>query len=200
MAKNNLKILLAGDSFSAKWPDSPSGWPELLKSEFKITNLSQAGVGEYKILKQIKSQNLNKFDLVIVNHTSPFRVHTLNSIHNTPLHSNCDLIFTDIEANYDQKNESVVTAFNWFKHHYDEEYQVDIYRLMREEILRSIGIPYLAIDHTPTSSFYATELNHLNFTYHWLSNKGLVNHYTEDGNQHVAKTIKEKIYEMGFNS
>jgi hypothetical protein len=71
---------------------------------------------------------------------------------------------------------------------------------MREEISRSIGIPYLAIDHTPTSSFYATESNHLNFTYHWLSNKGLVNHYTEDGNQHVAKTIKEKIYEMGFNS
>ena len=199
MAKNNLKILLAGDSFSAKWPDSPSGWPELLKHEFKITNLSQAGVSEYKILKQIKSQKLDNYDFIIVNHTSPFRVHTANSIHNTALHSNCDLIFTDVEANYNDKDERVVTAFNWFKHHYDEEYQIDIYKMIREEISRLVGDrKYLAIDHTPTSSDYRFEKNYLNFTHHWLSNRGLVNHYTESGNQHVAATIKEKIYEMGF--
>lgn len=198
MAKNNLKILLAGDSFSAKWPDSPSGWPELLKSEFKITNVSQAGVGEYKILQQLKNQNLYNFDLVIVNHTSPFRVHTTNPIHTSKLHSNCDLIFTDVEANFDTKDEKVITAFNWFKHHYDEQYQIDIYKLMREEIQRILNIPYLAIDHNPTSAEHAFEKNHLDFTAHWLANKGVVNHYTEDGNQHVAKIIKEKIYEMGF--
>lgn len=199
MAKNNLKILLAGDSFSAKWPDSTTGWPELLKTEFKITNLSQAGVSEYKILKQIKSQNLDDYDLIIVNHTSPFRVHTVNSIHNTKLHSNCDLIFTDVEANYDEKDERVVTAFNWFKYHYDEEYQIDIYKLMREEIARTIGNRrYLAIDHTSTSSDHKFETNHLCFKNFWLLNKGVVNHYTEFGNQYVANTVKDIIYEMGF--
>lgn len=199
MAKNNLKILLAGDSFSAPWIGSTTGWPALLENEFKITNLSQAGISEYKILKQIKSQSLDSFDLIIVNHTSPFRVHTNNSIHNTALHANCDLIFTDIEANYNKHDERIVTAFNWFKHHYDEEYQIDIYKMMREEISRLISDrTYLAIDHTPTSSDYRFEHNYLNFTHHWLSNKGLVNHYTESGNQHVAATIKEKIYEMDY--
>jgi hypothetical protein len=71
--------------------------------------------------------------------------------------------------------------------------------MLREEISRLIGNRnYLAVDHTPTSSDYRFEKNHLNFAHHWLSNKGLVNHYTEDGNQYVAKTIKENIYEMGF--
>lgn len=199
MAKNNLKILLAGDSFSAKWPDSPSGWPELLKKDYNITNVSQAGVGEYKILNQIKNQNLDKFDLVIVNHTSPFRVHTLNPIHQSKLHANCDLIFSDVEANLDPKNESTVTAYNWFKHHYDEQYQKDIYDIVRREIRRLIKLPYLAIDHTPTSCNHAFEELHMDFTSHWTFHRGLVNHYTEEGNKIVAQRIKEKLYEMGFN-
>jgi len=200
MAKNNLKILLAGDSFSAKWPDSPSGWPYLLGKEFNITNVSQAGVGEYKILRQLKSQNLNKFDLVIVNHTSPFRVHTNNPIHNTKLHENCDLIFTDVESNLDKNNQSTVTAYNWFKYHYDEDYQKDIYDLMRKEICSMIKVPYLAIDHSPTSFERSFEDCHINFTNHWSVHKGLVNHYTEEGNAIVAQRIKEKLNEMGFNS
>jgi len=199
MAKNNLKILLAGDSFSAKWPDGPSGWPELLRKEFNITNVSQAGVGEYKILKQIESQDIKKFDLVIVNHTSPFRVHTSKPIHNSKLHANCDLIFTDVESNLDIKNESTVTAYNWFKYHYDELYQKDIYDLLRKEIHRSITVPYLAIDHTDTSFKHSFEEPHIDFTNHWRFHRGLVNHYTEEGNKIVAQKIKEKINEMGLN-
>jgi hypothetical protein len=198
MAKNDLKILLAGDSFSAKWPDGPSGWPQLLANEFRVTNVSQAGVGEYKILNQIKSQNLNKFDLVIVNHTSPFRVHTNNPIHSTKLHKDCDLIFKDVESNLNTNDEKVVTAFNWFKYHYDEQYQIDIYELMRKEIQSIIKIPYLAIDHSPTSYEQAFEDCHINFSNHWSFYRGLVNHYTEEGNKIVAQRIKEKLNEMGF--
>ena len=64
-----MKILIAGDSFATVWPDSQLGWPTLLAKKYSVVNLAQAGIGEYKILKQIQSQEINNFDLVIVSHT-----------------------------------------------------------------------------------------------------------------------------------
>lgn len=195
MAKNSLKILLAGDSFGAQWPDNYTGWPTLLSQSFNVTNVAQAGVGEYKILNQIKNSNLNKFDLVIVNHTSPYRIHTAASIHNTQLHANCDLIFTDIESHKNNKDPKIVTAYNWFKYHYDEQYQEDIYDLIRKEINSNIDIPYIAIDHNQTSACRAFENNRIDFSNYWPGNRGDVNHYTNDGNRYVAKEVERKILE-----
>ena len=48
-----LRILIAGDSFAAEWPGN-NGWVKLLSQKFSVTNVAQAGVGEYKILKQLK--------------------------------------------------------------------------------------------------------------------------------------------------
>lgn len=192
-----MKILLAGDSFAAKWPGSDNGWPDLLSQTFDITNVAQAGIGEYKILKQIKKSNLKDFDLVIVSHTSPYRLHTpKHPITRVGLHENCDLIYLDLESNLDKKNESLMTAFNWFKFHYDEEYQCDIYDLMRREIDRIINIPYLCLDHNPITSERSFEKHTIDFSSYWEKNKGYVNHYSNQGNIFVSEIIKEKIKEI----
>ena len=64
-----MKILILGDSFATDWTSKypqGKGWPNLLAEKFDVTNLAQAGISEYKILKQIKSvSNLEKFDLKI---------------------------------------------------------------------------------------------------------------------------------------
>lgn len=196
MAKE-IKILLAGDSFAAKWNGEYPGWADLLAKEYSIKNVAQAGVGEYKILKQIENNNTKKFDLVIVSHTSPFRVHTpIHPIKRKGLHENCDLIFNDLENNQDKSNESLVTALNWFKHHYDEQYQEDIYKLMRNEIDRNVQTQYLAVDHTSASSHFGNEADHLDFSEYWPNNRGDVNHYTKEGNEFIFKSIVDKINEM----
>ena len=141
------KILVTGDSFAADWSskgiDYP-GWVNLLDNTYDVTNIAQAGVGEYKILKQLQSVKLEEYDIIIVAHTSHSRIHSGTSLHNTKLHSNCDLIFTDVIDNN-------ITEAEWFfKNVYDDEYYKFIYELTRKEISKLTGkVPTLHID-----SFY----------------------------------------------
>jgi hypothetical protein len=197
MAKDRLKILITGDSFAAQWPNNNTGWSNLLEQYFTVTNIAQAGVGEYKILKQVKSVDLNKFDLLIVSHTSPFRIHTPNHpIKRTGLHENCDLIYTDLEANNDASNKSLTTALDWFRYHYDEDYQCDMYDLLRQEINRIAVIPYLCLDHNPITSKHAFEANRFDFSNVWTKHRGVVNHYSNQGNTIVFQTVKEQIEKL----
>lgn len=192
-----IKILIAGDSYAASWNGSYHGWPDLLAMKYNVKNVAQAGVSEYKILKQIEKEKTQKYDLVIVSHTSPFRVHTpQHPIIRQGLHKDCDLIYNDLEGNADKKNESLTTALNWFKYHYDEEYQKDIYRLLRADIDAKIETLYLALDHNDSGTEFVTEQDHLDFSSYWPKNRGNVNHYTAEGNIHVFKTIVDIIEEM----
>jgi hypothetical protein len=189
-----MNILVAGDSFAAKWPNSTTGWPDLLATAYSITNIAQAGVSEYKILKQLESVNLNNYDLVIVCHTSISRVHTpKHPIHTTGLHKDCDLIITDIESKFNWSNPSLKTAVNWFKYHYDDVYQKDIYQLIRSQINFIVNIPYISIDHFKESALLGKETVRLNLADYWPNVRGDVNHYNQQGNmyvyEHVSKTI-----------
>ena len=53
MAKKSKKILIIGDSFACVWPNGLTGWPTQLAQQYDVTNLSQAGVGEYQKLRQM---------------------------------------------------------------------------------------------------------------------------------------------------
>ena len=131
------KILICGDSFSCTWPSKKDnlGWPFLLENEYDITNLSQAGVGEYKIYKQVKQHDLKKYDKIIVCHTSPYRI----SIENHPsfkqgnLHQNADLIFTDIESRK-FKSIKMFIVYYFFKYFFYKEYFEFIHFLIFKEI------------------------------------------------------------------
>lgn len=194
MAETKLRILLAGDSFAADWNSEILGWPNMLAKEFEVKNVAQAGISEYKILKQIEKNNPNEYDLVIVCHTSPFRIHTpLHPLERTGLHKDCDLIFNDLDHNRDDNNQSLVTALNWFKYHYDETFQEDIYKLMRKQINSLITVPYLAIDHSISSLPFKFEKEHLEFSTFWPRNRGKVNHYSDRGNQYVYNTVSKKL-------
>jgi hypothetical protein len=141
---NNPRILIIGDSFATDWSvkyNEYKGWPNLLAEQYPVVNLAQAGVNEYKIYKQITSvEDLDSFDLVIVSHTSPLRVHTKqHPVHaNDQLHSNADLMFGDIEYHCKQFsnffNRSLKSAYTFFLHHYDIEYFETSYALFREKI------------------------------------------------------------------
>lgn len=191
------RLLIAGDSFAAKYPnDDGSGWPLLLRDYYKVKNVAQAGVGEYKILRQLKDiSNIGQYDLIIVAHTSPYRVHTKQSIHNTPLHKDCDLLMSDVDAKCSIRP-SVLAAKGYFKYHFDPDYYEDMYALIRKEI-RNITryTRTLHIDHFDSSIKYAEENFKLDLSKMWPYYKGNINHYTPQGNQLVCARIIEKLKE-----
>lgn len=192
MASDIKKILIVGDSFSSVWPDKDTGWVNLLAKDYKVTNLSEPGIGEYKILKQLESVNPNNFDCVIVSHTSPSRIHTRNHpLHKKGFRKNCDLIFNDLDNRFNFFNLNLLASKLFFKYHYDDEYQIDIYNLIREKIKTLIKTKYISISHVEIAAKLAVEKYHVDFSTLWSKERGYVNHYTDAGNLSVYNTIKE---------
>ena len=197
MAEKSLKLLIAGDSFAAKWPTKELSWVDLLSRHYIVTNIAQAGVGEYKILKQIQSVDLKEFDCIIVNHTSPSRVHTPHHpVHKEGFHKDCDLIITDLLEHNSFFNKSLRTAKDWFEYYYDDDYQITVYNLIRKEINDLINIPYIATGHLKIITQLSIEKNYVDFSNFWALEKGDINHYNEFGNRYVYKKINKKLWEI----
>jgi hypothetical protein len=120
-SQHTKKVLIVGDSFAADWrvkyPDQ-LGWPNLLAQEYSVTNLAQAGCSEYRIYQQLKTTNIDHFDLILVSHTSAYRIYTEYhpARRDTALHKNCDLLYSDIEdlSQTQEEYKSVSTYFQKF--------------------------------------------------------------------------------------
>lgn len=185
-----VKILICGDSFAADWTlqhSHLSGWVNLLAEIHDVTNIAQAGVGEYKILKQVRSANLELYDAIIVVHTSPNRVHVEhNPLHgDSVLHKDCDFIFTDI-IDSNSKSLVVKAGIDYFKYVFDEQYYADLYDLMYAEIVRV----------TPASktlhlSFFKDMQSDINLHNVFVKNSGTMNHLNAYGNQQVMNEVTQ---------
>lgn len=180
-----MKILIVGDSFAADWSvkyTDYKGWPNLISENYNTTNLAQAGVGQFKILKQLKSVDIDLFDVIITMYTSPYRVHTQkHPVHsNDVLHKNCDLLANDIEYFYkkDSSNESLRTARNYFKYHFDAEYHDTVHELLVKECNKIIGHK----KHIQVSNLQYVTQDWQVITQKY---KGLINHLSEEGNKIV---------------
>jgi hypothetical protein len=202
-----MKILIVGDSFAADWTVKYSnnwGWPNQLAEQHDVVNLAQAGVGEYKILKQIQSvRNIQNYDCVIVSHTSPLRVNTRQHPvhHNDKLHHNADLMLNDVEYHYTRWwrwlnpfNNALQTARNFFFYHFDEQYQNDIYTLLRKEINCLIGsVPCVVISNPSIDSLFITEDCVINIVEIQQKHSGLINHLSTDGNALVFDIVSKTL-------
>jgi hypothetical protein len=183
-----MKILIAGDSFAV---NQDNGWSDLLSDSYAITNIAQAGVSEYKILKQLQSENLTKFDRIIIVHTSPYRVHIQNHpTHNTGLHANCDLLLADLE-NVSKSNSVVEAGLLYFKYIFDPDYYTDIYSMMLETI-NAITKPYSSLH----LCFFDNDLdypfdNFIDFNSVFKMYPGTVNHLSTVGTMMVHDRIDQ---------
>jgi hypothetical protein len=187
------RILIAGDSFAANWSKKYSAdksWPCILANKYCVTNVAQAGVSEYKIYKQLEKATVEQFDLVIISHTSMYRVHTKqHPVHvKDILHCNADLLIGDVEYHknrlYNRFNKSLQSAYNYFLYHYDEQYYCDIYNMLKERI----------ISKTPPNTLHLCafeEGNFLNTVYN--KHRGFVNHLDDQGHNKVLNYIESKI-------
>jgi hypothetical protein len=130
------KLLITGDSFAADWTKKYEGigWVNMLCEDFDVTNIAQAGVSEYKIHKQLSSQDVTQYDYVLVSHTSPYRIPIIeHPIHlNDTLHKDCDLIYSDIKEHV--KNPIAKIAVDFYENIFYPEYFIYTYELMMNQI------------------------------------------------------------------
>jgi hypothetical protein len=170
-----------------------------LAQQHQVTNLAQAGVSEYRIYQQLRSvTDLSVFDTVIVAHTSPLRVptrrHPMHS--NDSLHKNADLIYSDIVYHAKQLknifNLRLHAAREFYRYHYDDEFFEDTYWLFREKI-NTILANNKVVTLATFKDCPATEEYVLDFTDLLNTNPGLINHYSEKGNQVVFDTINATL-------
>lgn len=194
MAQTTKKILIAGDSFAAVWPKSTIGWVNLLERHFDVENIAQAGVGEYKIYKQIKNTNLKNFDIAIISHTSPSRIHVNHHpLHKSGFHQNCDLIYNDICDRFSFPGQPLYIAQKWFDYFYDDDYQLEIYTMLREKILSLVDIPYISLSHIDVLKNFNLEPIHIDFSDLWKNHRGSDNHYDSIGNKIIFNKIIQEI-------
>jgi len=195
-----MKILICGDSFAADWTvkyPGQEGWPNMLAKQHEVVNLAQAGCSEYKIYQQLMSVDLNKFDNIIVSHTSCYRITVeTHPVHaNDPLHKNSDLIYTDIKE-HSKSNKKLLPIVEFFENYFDTESAKFTHTLICKEIdqllqsYNTIHISNLIWDNNYKFN------NMLNFEYLFKSSRGLMNHYNDAGNQEVfeilSTTLKRK--------
>jgi hypothetical protein len=192
-----MKILICGDSFAADWSvkytDYP-GWPNLLAQTHDVTNLAQAGVSEYKIWKQLSDTNLSKFDCIILSHTSSFRLPTElhPDHHKDPLHKDCDLIYLDIKHS---KNKSLQSVVEYFEKFFSHEYAIFVHKLIIEHelaYLKSFNGKVLHVTNLQ-QDFDFNKYNFISFEQIFQQHKGLINHFSEQGNQIVFETVLKAI-------
>jgi hypothetical protein len=189
-----MKILICGDSFASPTPVDYA-WYNLLSKNAIITNVAQAGVSEYKILKQLTNQDIDLYDLVIVSHTSPNRVFIFNHpIHTQGSHVNTDLIYSDIIYHYQKNPKNLVleTAKNYFEHIFNEEYYQDIYQLIQDKMLDILKTKK-SLHLTPIFNKNFNSENVININNKCNISPGEINHFKESDHKLIYSLINRWI-------
>lgn len=190
------KILVCGDSFAADWTvkyKDKKGWPNLLAEEFDVTNIAQAGCSEYKIYKQLLGCDLSRYDVIVVSHTSPYRIYIekKHPVHgNDLLHKDSDLIFTDLEE-HNKTKLGLNSILEFFTKFYSLEYAEFVHDLLCEKIIHMLK-GHRVIHITNINRKYQFDI--LNFNDIFSKHRGLMNHFSDVGNQIIVDTIKKEIY------
>lgn len=188
------RVLICGDSFAADWsrarPPYP-GWPTILGQTLQVTNVGQAGCSEYKIWLQITKQNIRRYDHVIIAHTSPYRIaiDTHPDHHHDPLHSHCDLIYTDVAASH---NPELACARDFFERFYRMDYARFVHELIiRREIewLQQHGAQSVLHVSGLHGEFMPAGTCDMDFSEWFARHRGQCNHLNQSANQDVAQRI-----------
>jgi hypothetical protein len=185
-----MKILICGDSFASDWtvkyPDR-TGWPNLLAQHHDVVNLAQAGCGEYKILLQLLSVDLDQFDQIIVSHTSPYRIYVkTHPVHaGDVLHDQSDLIYADIKE-HSKTDKKLSGLIDYFENYVDLSYLEFIHSLIIKEIKTLLkGQNVLHLSHQDILDLDPC----INFSQVFRKHAGLMNHYDDQGNFIVYSQI-----------
>ena len=195
-----MNVLIMGDSWAADWSEQYSeylGWPGIIAEQLSVTNIAQAGVSQYSIYRQFEHQDLDQYDRIIISITSPYRLYTpQHPHHKTGLHRNADLIYADCEYHASQHpdNESVVTAANFFKHHFDTEYAEQLHQIWVDKCLNQLDPDRTIVtSNIQYNREYVVGQVYVDGYPVWQSYPGKINHLNAEGNQIFAQNLLQLL-------
>lgn len=185
------KVLICGDSFAADWSVKYDvlGWPNMLAQRYEVCNLAQAGCGQYKIFKQLERQKLDRYDAIIISHTSPYRAHTaFHPVHHKDkLHHSSDFIYADVKAH------DVTSMVEYFEKFFDLEYAEYVHTLICKDITSMVsGHAVIHMTHFDWNGLFAFD-DLINFKKVHAQHPGNVNHYDPIGNSLVFEKLNERL-------
>jgi|APSaa5957512535_1039671.scaffolds.fasta_scaffold24862_2 hypothetical protein len=199
---NKKRVLICGDSFAADVLSDKTSWTKLLTNEYDVTNVASPGIGEYKILQQLKSNISNDYDYIIISHTSPNRIHTMeNPLYpkkSHPYHIS-DVLFNDVDDKRGDNSDA-----DWLYDYFLKVFDVEYYKYVHTSCCRDIDEltniqNVLHITHFEWDDFYQFGHDFRNFYPMWLQNKGQVNHYNDVGNGIIFDSISEWLVDSKNN-
>jgi hypothetical protein len=186
-----MKIAIVGDSFAAD--DVEHSWISLLQAQHQITNYSQRGISQYRLLT-IVEENLSSIlehDCVIVWHTNPDRVYVNNDItfptRTLASHPCADLVAADSLSSSDTQWRR--TAETYYRVFHDTQQQ---------QLYHHLVVQYIQKLMQNIQSVHCSGFALPGTIYSWSGlvqeHPGHVNHLDIAGNQivfeHIAKQLK----------
>lgn len=187
---NLTRLLLVGDSFAAPYKDHQDCWHRSLGGE--VENRAQAGVGQYKILQQLK-RHYQSHDYILVVLTSELRIHTeYNPFYSRrDRHAHADFIFSDVESR--AGNPEADHVIWWFTNVFDLDHARYINNLVLKdlhEFLDNTTSHWRVITFfKPYPGQYDFDRRLEDFSMFWENNPGDVNHLSSVGHASVAANI-----------
>ena len=179
-----------GDSFAAPITGADHAWYNNIGP---VKNCAQAGIGQYKILKQIQNYYNTQTNVILVI-TSENRIH----IEKNPFysighyHENCDLIFSDVSSRKDQAAKHISW---WFSNVFDLEHAKFMNNLLLEKmhslITNSNLIPITFFE--PYLGMYNFNETLLDLSYIWKTHPGNINHLDPAAHQIITNIIKQNL-------
>jgi hypothetical protein len=200
MKSKNSKILICGDSFAADWSVKypGHGWPTMLAQDYRVTNVAQAGCSEYKIHCQLHDKKITDYAAVIIWHTGPYRIPvTQHPVHHGDrLHHHSDLLYSDIKAQAEQRSD-LDCIVEFYEKYFDTAAAEFTHNLICEHIeIRTHNHPCVIHAHAmPWDGLYKFR-SVIDFQSTFDQHRGLINHFTDNGNQIVYNKIKDRLYEQ----
>lgn len=195
-----MHILICGDSWAADWSVKYNdlGWPNILQQHHDVTNIAQAGVSQYRICQQLQDIDITKFDVAVCSITSPNRIYSNNNTAHIDdaLHSNCDLMFADLEHAWEQGNKTPQTksALDFFMYHWDKDHADFVHQLLVDWCFNKLNvIPTIGTSNIINNNSFATQWNYVCGVDICANNKGIINHMNEQGNKLFADMMLDKI-------
>ena len=194
-----MKILILGDSWAADWSgqyDQYQGWPNILAEHHNVTNIAQAGVSQYSICRQLLNTDYSNYDHYIISITSPYRVYTpQHPVHDTGLHKNSDLIYTDLEYHQQEMDTPrLASAVKWFEHHFDTEHAEFTHHLLVDWCLSRLDPRCTTVtSNISGNSDYVAEHRYLDGVTVYESFPGKINHLSSEGNQIFAQQLLDQF-------
>jgi hypothetical protein len=179
-----MKILLLGDSFCYVSSKQKTHWVNMLGEAHTIENCSNPGIGQYKIWKQYRSQ---KYDVAVVHHTSPYRIHTLSNPIHDGIRRKSDFMLGDIEYHASNGNSEAKKILRYLTKYVDYDYQEKIHELLYEQMLKIPKSIHFTMFDNPMvkNNFHDIFLKH--------RDKHSDTHLTAEGHRLIYERIKELV-------